>query len=423
VTASHRSPRAEGGFALIAALIVLVVILMLGLVTLSFVDVQSHQARSERNAEDAFNLAESALSSESDHIATKWPGALATALPLCTQSSTPSATCSGTALASNFSSSDAGVDFGATPQWSVQVVDDTGGPSYYADSIAQTAQAWDANADNAIWLRAQATVGGRKAIVVAQVLRQKQAVNLPNNAITAGGVYTSNNGNKVIIEGKDPVSGLTGLVATRCGSGSSTPVYGDPCLGWDPSKGQLDPPADYQGGYVDPNGGYTALPASTLAAIKEDAISQGTYYNGTCPPNTNAGWSGLVWVDNASCIINSNVNIDSATSPGAIFFGTGTLEFNATINMWGIVYMANQQGTVPTSGPCTATQQQAESEPVMTVHGNGTLYGAIFVDGCGEVDGGSSAYNIQFTSNAFGGVRTFSTPYLAKNSFRIVPNP
>jgi Tfp pilus assembly protein PilX len=413
---SHRDER---GFALIAALILLVVILMIGLVTLGFVDVQSHQARSERAAEDSFNLAESALTSESAHLQSYWPGSAATAVPLCTQSSITTQFCSGAALQTDFSSTDAGVDFSPAPQWQVQVVDDTGGQSYYQDSIASTAPAWDSNGDNAIWLRAQATVGGRKAIVVAQVLRQLQTVNLPNNAITAGGVYTSNNGNKVIIEGKDSSSGLVGLVATRCGTSSQAPVYGDPCLGWDPTHGQLDPPADYQGGYTDPGGGYTALPAATLASIKQQAISNGTYYNGTCPSN----WDGLVWVDNADCVINSNMTIDTATSPGAIFFGNGTFEFNATINMYGIVYMANQQGTLPTSGPCTSAQQNAETEPVMTVHGNGTLYGAIFVDGCGEVDGGSSAYNIQFTSNAFGGVKTSSTPYLAKNSFRIVPNP
>jgi hypothetical protein len=46
----------------------------------------------------------------------------------------------------------------------------------------------------------------------------------------------------------------------------------------------------------------------------------------------------------------------------------------------------------------------------------------LFVDKCGTVDAGSSAYNLVYDTKAFGGVTTFATPSLAQNTFRIVSN-
>jgi hypothetical protein len=66
------------------------------------------------------------------------------------------------------------------------------------------------------------------------MVRQVVVVNLPQNVITSGGLHTSNNGNKIIIEAKDPSSGLTGTVALRCGSSGvagTQPSYGDTCAG------------------------------------------------------------------------------------------------------------------------------------------------------------------------------------------------
>jgi hypothetical protein len=58
----------------------------------------------------------------------------------------------------------------------------------------------------------------------------------------------------------------------------------------------------------------------------------------------------------------------------------------------------------------------------MTVHGGGTLHGAIFVDNCGTVDAGDSAFNVEYDSSAFGGFSSYATPSMAKNTFRIVSN-
>src|SRR6185436_3874448 len=148
-----------------------------------------------------------------------------------------------------------------------------------------TAPSYDANRNGKVWVRAQTVIEGQQRIVVAQMVRQTTIVQLPRNTITSGGAFTSNRGNKVIIQTRDaaPGSSLTGAVNVRCGSSSYTPSYGDPCEGWDPRQGQLDPASSYQGGYVDPIGGYAAVSQADLAALKQAAQSNGTYYDGTCP--------------------------------------------------------------------------------------------------------------------------------------------
>jgi hypothetical protein len=297
------------------------------------------------------------------------------------------------------------------------VIDDTGsgGSNYYDDTLAGSAPAYDSNGDNTLWVRAQATINGQTRAVVAQMVRQVQTVALPQNVITAGSTYTSNNGNKVIIQSQDPSSGTSGPVALRCGTSTTQPAYQSSCAGWDPKQGQLNPASNYQTGYVDPNGGYSTLSPTTLQQIKQTAIANGTYYPaGTCPP---AGQSGVVYVENADCTYQTTT-FNSATSPGALVFAAGTLTFNGNVNFYGIVYMANGQGT--DTGQCTPADTNG---PVFEVHGTGSLYGAVFVDKCGSVDAGSSAYNIQFSANAFGGLRSYATPGLAKNTFRILASP
>jgi hypothetical protein len=155
-----------------------------------------------------------------------------------------------------------------------------------------------------------------------------------------------------------------------------------------------------------------------MQALKATAVANGTYYNGICPP---AGQAGVVYVENANCTYNSNSTWDSDAAPGMLIFASGTVYFSGTLNFYGIIYMADTQGV---AGPCTSTALQQDytknNGPVFTVHGTGTLYGALFVGNCGVVDAGSSAFNIQFDSNAFNGALAYQTPALAKNTFQIV---
>jgi Tfp pilus assembly protein PilX len=409
-----RRAREEDGVALASALLIMLIISLLGAAVLQTVNVQTHQSGHEVAGEASFNLAESALDAEALQVQDTWPDSSGSAVypTSCTQGSTQIAHCPGPAFTSAFNSSYAGVSYGS-PTWNVQVIDDTNGPNYYSDSLATNPTRYDANGDNRMWLRAQATIGGRQQIVVAQVVRQTQSVSIPQATITSGGVGTENNGNKIIIEATDSSSGITGPVNIRCGNSSTTPGSGDPCAGWNAGKGQLDPAAAYQAGYVDPSGGYSTLSQATLAQLKATAQSGGTYYNGTCPTSL----TGLVYVENADCSYEGST-WNSHNAPGALVFGNGTLSFNGNITYTGIIYMANAQGTTPTSGPCTTAQQNA----VITVHGGAAVFGSIFVDKCGTVNAGEAKFDVNYDSNASGGLKVWASPALAKNTFRIIPH-
>ncbi|MBS1870851.1 MAG: hypothetical protein JSS99_14450 [Actinobacteria bacterium] len=418
-------PGDERGSALIAAIIIMFVILGLGMAVLSQADVQTHQTGVEASGEATFNNAEAALDAQANLLQRSWPTA---ATSTCNQSSTASTFCPGTTLTNSFNTAYAGRLY-ASPQWTLRIVDDSGGQSssYYSDSAAAGAPSYDANRNGKLWLRAQTVINGQTRVVVAQMVRQTTIVQLPHNTITSGGAFTSNRGNKVIIRTTDAAAGssLTGSVNVRCGSSSYTPSYGDACEGWDPRQGQLDPAGNYQGGYVDPNGGYSAVAASDLASLKQAAQSNGSYFNGTCPTSL----TGLVYVDNppgGGCTyLGGTWNMTSSPPaktdvPGMIVMGDGTLTFNGNISYFGVIYMVNASGTTPPNGgACTSAQQNG---PLFSVHGTGSIYGSIFVDKCGTIDAGSSAYNLIFDSDAFNAATAYAQPNLAKNTFRIIPN-
>jgi hypothetical protein len=409
--------RDEGGFVLATAIAVLSVVLLLGLAALQTVDVQSHQTSHEAAGEAAFNLAESALEAETFQLQLSWPSA-GPGWPVCTQSSAPAVGCPGTSLTSSFGSAYSGTLFG-NPVWKVQVLDPPTGQNYYSDSLLGTAPAYDLNHGSRLWVRAEATIQGQRRILVAEVVRQSAVVALPHNAITAGGVYTSNRGNKVIIESRDPNSGLTGSVALRCGASNTTPVYGNTCAGWDPNKGQLDPAGNYQAGYVDPGGGYSTLSSDALQLLKATAIANNTYYAvGQCPP---AGQTGVVYVENANCSYTGNTTWNSSALPGALIFANGSVSFNGTVNFYGVIYMANTLDAPPSAGACTSAYLQQDGT-ILTVHGNGTIFGSLFVDKCGMVNAGSSAFNIEYDSKVFSAFAAYESPVMAKNTFQIVPN-
>jgi Tfp pilus assembly protein PilX len=420
----EKLPGDESGSALIAAILILFIILGLGLAVLTQADVQTSQTGVEARGEATYNHAEGALEAEAHLLQRSWPTAATSA---CNQSSTPSAFCPGTALTSSFSTTQTGHLY-TNPQWTIRIVDDSGGASadYYNDQSASTAPTYDANRNGKLWIRAETVIQNQKRIVVSQMVRQTTIVQLPRNTITAGGAFTSNQGNKVIIENTDaaPGSSLTGSVNVRCGDSSSTPTYGDPCQGWEPRQGQLNPASSYQGGYVDPNGGYSAVSQADLASLKQAAESNGTYYNGTCPTSLR----GLIYVDNPPggiCTFlggtwNMSTSPPASTDvPGMIIMGDGSLRFNGNIDYFGVIYMVNASGSTPTSGACTTAEQNG---PVFMVHGTGTIYGSIFVDKCGTIDAGSSAYNIVFDTRAFNAATAHVQPHLAKNTFRIIPN-
>lgn len=415
-----RFAREESGFALPAAIAIVFIVMLMGMALLQTADTQTRQTRYETAGEAAFNLAESAIYAEAKQLQTTWPSTSTTYSSLaCNQAATPSTGCPGTNLTTSFASTYAGVDFGS-PSWTLQVLDDSPASTYanyYSESLVGTAPLYDANADNKVWIRATATIDGQRRVEVAEMARYAQIVALPQNVITAGETYTANNGNKIIIGAG---SGGVGNVALRCGDSSTTPTYGaGNCAGWNDTKSnsQLTPPNSYDAGYTDPFNSYATLTGTQLQTLRTTAIGNGTYYNGVCPPQ---GTSGIVFVDNVAgtCGYTSNTDWNTSSSPGALIMAEGSVSFAGNENFYGVVYMANAQGTTPAAGqPCSSAN---ENGPVFQIAGNAKIYGGVFVDKCGEVDAGDSAGNVNFAPSAFGGFYGYATPSLVKDSFRLV---
>jgi Tfp pilus assembly protein PilX len=417
--------RQESGSALIAGIIVLMVVMMLGFVAIQYADVQSHQTAGERAGEAAFNLASSAIQAENTALWQAWPATAAAAYPVCTQASTTSSTCPNSAITSGFSATYAGKVY-ASPTWSVQVIDnDATGVAdgdYYSDSILTSSRLahYDSNGDNKLWLRASATIGGQTRTVVALTSRQTFVVDLPQNVLTSGGVTTGNNGNKIIIEAKDSNSGLTGTVDVRCNSSTGAPAWRDPCAGWDPTHGQLDPAGAYQLNYVDPIMPFQSLSDGEIEALRQSAQYGGTYYPaGQCPPEYT---SGVLFVENANCSYSGQgTTWGSDAFPDAIVVYNGTLTLTG-LTFYGVIYMVNAQGTVPTSGECTADQQNS----VITVGGSGTINGGLFIDKCGTASVGDASqgkgFNLSYDAKVFNGFRTYSNPAVALSTFRVLGN-
>jgi Tfp pilus assembly protein PilX len=415
----------DQGFVLITAVSVLMIMLLLGLAVMATVDTQVTETGHEKAGEAAFNLAEGVLQAEAYQLQVAWPSTRASALPACNQSSPQTVGCEGVALTNNLSSTYSGPNYaGAT--WSAQVIDDPTGTSYYSDSLASTLPSWDQFNTGHMWVRAQAVVGGQKRILVEQMVRQDSVLTLPDNTVTAGGVYSENLGNKVMIEARDGYSGLTGPVEVRCGSAQppTQPSQGQGnCLGWSADKGQLSPASAYGAGYVDPNGGYQTLSDAQIQNLIQTAVANNTYYpTGTCPP---AGKAGIVVVQNANCSYQGQDTWNSSAAPGALIFLNGTLHLSGTEKFYGVIYMANQSGQVPMSGPCTSAQMNT----VVAVDGNASVYGAVFADHCGVVAVGESgspngaSTNINFSANGLNGLYAAQAARPAQSTFRIIPNP
>lgn len=420
--------RDEQGFVLITAMVVLAVFMMLTVAVVMIVDVQTNQTGHERSGEAAFALAESALRAEAYQLQVAWPGSSTQALPSCTSTTPQEFGCEGTALTRELQSTTPGPDY-AHATWSAQVFDNT--QPTYSPTLASAAPAWDANGDNTMWVRAQVTANGQTRTVVEQVTRRLQTIALPENVVTAGGLYTESNGVPTIIEATDPASGVTGPVAVRCGTAASTPPQTD-CVDWRSS--QLNPASAYQAGYVDPSGSSSALSTAQIDSLVQEAQADGTLYNigatpvpgaiSGCPP---AGAytplpSGqtypLVVVEGAGSCSYNNDWFSSGT-PGVLLFLQGSVSIGAgNPQFYGLLYMANQAGpTPPPGGVCTSAQL---TSTLVTVAGHARVNGAIFVDGCGLVGLQDNGDALNFSLSAFQSLQSYGSATPAPNTFRVV---
>lgn len=400
-------PRQEDGFVLVTVLIVMLVTLGLGLGLLLFTDTQQHSSASERARESAFNLAEAALSSQLFQLARQWPGTAATAYPAsCTAAtSTPSNGCADPGGLSNGYPSvppigcpaGAATDaWGSSPntQWATYVRDDGSGTSdLFSSSIARNQPAYDANRNGKLWVRAVGVSQCAVQTVLVQVSQQLVPLTFPTGSLAANWLATSNNGNKVLLDTLGTAA-QPGGVSTRCAA--PAPV---PCRSY--RAGQVSPDTTNA-----PPTPATTLTGTQLAAVKAQAMANGTYFPaGSCPSTLGALSGAPTYIENCNLSFNGGTG-NSASAPGWLVLAQGSLYLNGNAAYYGTVYAVNGQ---------------ASSAALVETHGNSLIQGAVVVDGPGGVQLGESHANLTYDPTSFSNIKTYAGATPVPNTFRQLP--
>jgi hypothetical protein len=401
------------GSALIPALLITSILVAFGMASLSLVEGDQRDSRRERERESSFQLAEGVLNAEIYRLSTRWPAANQDPYPAeCTAASTHADCPGGSSLQANFK----GPDYNRPSTWKVQVRDNKldAEKSYYSESLMNSTVYKDANGDNFLWVRAEATVAGRTRVLVALVEAENVTLNFPHAAVVAGKFETSNKGAKVIIDTNGLNNEWTppGDVIVRCD------LAAPDCAKYENSgnKQQVDPPT-VRSNPLQPK----AVTPEALELLRSRAKAEGNYHTG-CPPMIAAndpsgavppgglqgrsGPGGLVFIENAAgCEFNANTVYNSAAKPGYVVIARGTPTLNGTADFYGVIYHANEDES---------------DETLINLTGNISITGAIVIDGAGGLSAGSSKLNLTYNPNVFAGLTAFGTAGLVQNTFREV---
>lgn len=395
----------EGGWALVAALVLMLVLGTFAMGTLAFVDTQQRQSATGRKRETAFNVSEAALNAQMFALSRSWPGPGASGNAAlrypaqCTETSTDSRCPSTSTLTAMYASPDTVPN--AT--WTSMVRDNsgsTGAQTFWSESMVTTAPTYDANGDGKLWVRATSIVMGKRRTMVALVRTEPQQEDLPHVTVLAGSLVISNNGHKKLIDTRGP-SASAGPIQVRC---DPTAVLSFSCLGHQGTFSSNKSLLDIQ---IVPDvwsqwtGGAAMTPAQ-LSRLKQTAIANGTYFT-SCPASL-AG--AVVYIEaSLSCSYTANSTFNSATAPGLVVMTGGTLSLGGTVNFYGVLYHANLSGS---------------SGTLVTTQGNAQVQGGVIVDGNGVLTVGSSGVNLIFDDSAFSRVASYGNAGLVQNTWREV---
>jgi Tfp pilus assembly protein PilX len=399
----------ERGWALMAAILLMAIMLGTILSVAAYVDNQTRLGATSRKRETAFNMAEAAMNMQVYSLSRDWPGLgqSATPYPVCTQASTGTTRCpNATELGNLIASPDS---TGAT--WQTQVRDNAGtSPNFYSDSTVLSQPAYDANGDGRMWVRASATARGKSRTIVELVRVEEEALDLPHAAVVAGRFQSSNNGQKVVVDTTGG-TGANGFVAVRCQPVMNEAVS-QTCLDQPLGSGSTNTQPKWDAlvqTQINPYAGHVQLNYQTGNAmsdftrqqLKLRAIADGKYY-ATCPPTWPTGT--VVYIESGDCSYTSNITVNSPQQPGLLLLNSGTLTLGGTGDYWGVIYCVNAQNS---------------SGPVLNLNGSGTLHGGVFVDGNGiVVAGGTSNTNIKYEDSSLSAVKGYGSAGLIQNTWR-----
>jgi hypothetical protein len=402
--------RDERGWALVTAMLVLMVMTAVGLATLSFVDSDARVSGAERNSESSFDYGEGLLDTEGYLVSTKWPTSAALTFPDCTYNGTTVTAAGGSAgtalcpVPSQLGQTFGSKEYGGPLTWSTEVRDNGGtetcaltGKSlcsyYYDDSMLTSQPAWDANGDGQLWVRGQAFMWGRRRTVVERVQLDQQAVNFPQAVITAHHLKLRESPHLKVVTNFSPIN-------LRCSINTSG------CLVVKKSK-QIAP---YKITFDYPQ--QQALPTSVLDQLRQRAKNEGWWY-ATCPTNPPGT---QVFVESGTCT-GTSLPATSPTSQGTYIQATGTMTISGRQprgpslpkglkgNYWGLIYLAN-------SSKLTGD--------VLTVKGGKRLIrGVVAVDWDGGFNmGGAKDTRLQYDPFAIQGLYLYQGSTVVRPSFR-----
>jgi hypothetical protein len=416
----------ERGSVLVTAILAIGVMLALGLALLSINDVQAQQSSLERTRDQAFNLAESVLTTQAYVLGHAWPstaiaapsgtGATGTSAPCSTSGfgaaigATPPAGSATARIQPNLSASYSDAAY-STATWQVNVCDDAvvaAGivPTWSTDLLAASNLNYDANGNNRLWVRAQSTVRGATRAVVGLVDIGTTAPLPTGFALVNGSMSVSLS----TVQGGASASLLSGL--TNLLLGTSNPLIvgrvGIRCGIYDPNlvvkclggNGLAAASSSLLGGATLSNQ-YNQFPADTAVSpatidqFRSQAIGTGTYVASTAGKTsaTDAGLqactvptglsSSKIWfieqvgTGDQYCKIPANIS----PAPAMIVVGKGRVVIRgnggtpptAPLTLTSVVYGLNLQRADPDT-----TLPAVE---IVRIDQNARVVGAVLVDG------------------------------------------
>ena len=393
--------RDETGSTLIAAVLVVVAMLGLGMALLATADGESRASAKERTRESSFNLAEAAMEAHALQLTRAWPSA---AITDCTPASTDARCPQAAAIAGGYNSGDYSAQpcAGTTiPAWQTAIRDNAPGEQSWSSAVTSRA-AYDANADGVVWLRSTATTRCHTLSMVSQVSQSQVPITFPSNVITANWFATNNQGRKVIVDTRGSAAQPAAIVVRCTGRTTAT------CLQYPADKGQVQPPAIRQ----EPTGSSATLTTEQLAALATQAQNAGTFFAaGSCPTSATqlaSRYGAPVYVKGpcANIGVTGNTSINTAAAPGALIIENGNLSLGGNIQFHGLIYMVNKQNSTGS---------------VLTISGTAVVNGSVAVDGAGGVMAGASKANLVFDPRASSLLKGAMGATVNKNTFRVVP--
>jgi hypothetical protein len=386
---------------LATAVILMSLMMGLGLAAFSLVDSQTRESGNERIRESSFNVGEGLLGAQVFILSREWPKgnpAVDATMPNYPSSCGPGVTHPLCPDAQQLTEAFGGPDVAKGVQWETRVRDNWldppvaggcqagggGTPGYYTDARMADAPRWDSNGDCRVWVRASATIDGKRRTMIGLVRVEQVAEQFPNNTLTAGKFRTLSAGAQTYIDTQGPTLGQPGAVAVRCTTSD------DSCTDYEASRDQVKPNV-VERGFTG-----SALSPEALRRFEDTATVRD-------PASCDKLAGKVVYFKTANLNCTANANYNSPSSPGILIIENGSLILNGTINFYGVIYLGNAQGS---------------SDYILTLRGNTQVFGSVAVDGNGGVQIGDSKLNLIYNPSVFSHLVSFGNAGIIQNTWR-----